>query len=397
MNLDDRLGRILYCNTLSYLDSSSGAAVASRCMMEKLHRLGFAVEAFTGGVSETHRDQQPDTSLVRNHDPAIARIVIGGVSLTTYSGFQEGVPKSECPQAAEFLATFDAIFERFRPHVLINFGGDPLSAAIRAFAKSFGALVVFPIHNLDYFSAEPFTGADAVIVPSRYAADHYRQTLGLDPIILPNAVNLDRAMAVARDPKYLTFVNPSHQKGVYVFARIADELALSRLDIPLLVVESRGSERTLAGCGLDLAGNGNVSLMSHTSDPRQFWGVTKLCLMPSLCRESQGLVAVEAMLNGIPVVASDRGALPETLGRSGVILSLPEWMSPRTRVLPTAREVRRWVDEVIDLWDDPVRYEEQRNLSFVEASRWKTEVTDAHYGELFRRLTVEAYNRSELQ
>ncbi|MBX6313833.1 MAG: glycosyltransferase [Isosphaeraceae bacterium] len=79
--------------------------------------------------------------------------------------------------------------------------------------------------------------------------------------------------------------------------------------------------------------------MARTHDPRRFWSVIRVCLVPSLAAETQGLVATEAMTNGIPVVASDRGALPETLGSAGVILPLPARLTPSTRSLPTAAEV----------------------------------------------------------
>ncbi len=62
----------------------------------------------------------------------------------------------------------------------------------------------------------------------------------------------------------------------------------------------------------------NIQIMPNTTDPRRFWRLTKLLLMPSLWWESQGLVAVEAMINGIPVVGSDRGPIRETLGDGGV-------------------------------------------------------------------------------
>ena len=42
--------------------------------------------------------------------------------------------------------------------------------------------------------------------------------------------------------------------------------------------------------------------------------------MPSLWWENQPLVAIEAMINGIPVIGSDRGGIPESLGEAG---SLP--------------------------------------------------------------------------
>ena len=99
-----------------------------------------------------------------------------------------------------------------------------------------------------------------------------------------------RVLIEQHDPKFLTFVNPSCEKGVYVFARIADELGRHRPDIPVLVVESRGTEATVAACGLELREHGNVFFMGHTHDPRDFWGVTKVCLLPSVWWENQPLV-----------------------------------------------------------------------------------------------------------
>jgi hypothetical protein len=69
-------------------------------------------------------------------------------------------------------------------------------------------------------------------------ADHYRKTIGLDCIVLPNLVDLDRVRVERHEPKYVTFVNPAFHKGVYASARIVDELGRRRPEIPLLVVES---------------------------------------------------------------------------------------------------------------------------------------------------------------
>jgi glycosyltransferase involved in cell wall biosynthesis len=181
-------------------------------------------------------------------------------------------------------------------------------------------------------------------------------------------------------------VNPSYEKGVFAFARIADELGRRRPDIPLLVVESRGTERTLADCGLDLRRHGTVHLMAHTPDPRHFWSVTRICLMPSLAAETQGLAAVEAMANGIPVIASDRGALPETLGDAGIILPLPEHLTPTTRFLPTTEEVGPWVEAIIRLWDDGAAYREQCRRARSEARRWAPEVLEPQHIRFFNEV-----------
>ena len=110
--------------------------------------------------------------------------------------------------------------------------------------------------------------------------------------------------------------------------------------------------------------------MANTPAPRLFWGVTRVCVMPSLWRESQPLVAIEAMANGIPVIGSDRGGIPESLGKAGVVLSLPERLTPTSRVLPTPEEVSPWVEAVIKLWDDEPHYAEQCRLALSESLRW---------------------------
>ena len=115
--------------------------------------------------------------------------------------------------------------------------------------------------------------------PSEFARRHYRDKVGLDCQALSYPVDWDRVPSPDREPRFVTFVNPCLEKGVYPFARIAHEIGRRRPDIPLLVVESRGTQRQLGGCGLDLRTAGNIQVMTHTTDPRRFWRITKIALV----------------------------------------------------------------------------------------------------------------------
>jgi glycosyltransferase involved in cell wall biosynthesis len=375
--------------------------------MEALSRRGFGVEALTGTILESSGDVSPEAWLigrgvpfevisgatlsvdargVRADLPEHFRATIAGVPITLHRSPTSRPHVPDSLERAEILGLLNRTLDRFRPDVLLNFGGDLLAHEARSLARARGVAVVFSLHNFSYSSAEPFTTADAVIVPSRFAADHYRKSLNLDCVVLPNLVEVGRAWAPSRDPRYLTFVNPSQVKGVYPFVRIADELGRRRPDIPILVVESRGDEKLLVGCGIDLRPHGNVFLMSQTPDPRDFWRVTKVALMPSLWWENQPLVAVEAMINGIPVIGSDRGGIPKTLGDAGIVLPLPERLTPFTRELPTPEEIAPWVEAIIRLWDDAEWYAERSRLALEESRRWDPEVVEPQYVEFFRNV-----------
>jgi glycosyltransferase involved in cell wall biosynthesis len=204
--------------------------------------------------------------------------------------------------------------------------------------------------------------------------------------------------------RYVTFINPHVVKGVYVFARIARELARRRPDIRLLVTQGRSRTDALSDPSLGLAPHllgqlptepardgRNITLMPFMPDPRQFYpavySVTRLLLMPSLWLESFGLVAAEALLNGIPVLASNRGALPDTLGAAGFLFDIPAKYTPETREVPTAEEVEPWVETIIRLWDDAVEYDRWSRAAREHAQQWRPERLAPIYREFFTSVT----------
>src|SRR5262249_24324227 len=146
-------------------------------------------------------------------------------------------------------------------------------------------------------------------------------------------------------------------KGVRWFSRIAYELAQRRSDIPILVVRGRASEDWLHNGELDLRGLKTMQIMPGTQDPRDFYGISRAVLMPSLWEEGLGRIAVEALFNGIPVLASRRGALPEVLSGAGFLFDIPEAYTKDMLRTPTAAEVAPWIETIERLWDDEQYYQ----------------------------------------
>ena len=143
-----------------------------------------------------------------------------------------------------------------------------------------------------------------------------------------------------RDPRNVTFVNPQPESTPGLRADRAGAGPEAAGD-PAAGRRGPGDGRGLARVPVDLSGLTNLHRMANTPDPRDFYRVSRVVLVPSLWRESLGRVAVEAMANGIPVLASDRGALPETLGDAGFVLTIPERYTATSLAVPTPRRWRR--------------------------------------------------------
>ena len=286
--------------------------------------------------------------------PADRDVAPQGAGDAVQDGFQPRLDKRG--EIDAFLTACEIFLNNTRPDVVWTYGGDPVSCAVHQLVKRLDIPILFFLHNFAYFDAQVFYCVDYPVVPSEFSRRFYWGRLGLACQKLPLVVDPQRVQVAQRRPQYVTFVNPEPRKGVYVFARIAEVLSRCRPDIPLLMVEGANKARLLPQLGIDLSGIKNLTVMPNTPDSRAFLAVTKLLLMPSVM-ENVGLVAMEAMLNGIPVVASNRGALPETIGNAGFRLEIPPQYTTESRLVPAPEEVSPWVETIIRLWDDQQYYD----------------------------------------
>jgi glycosyltransferase involved in cell wall biosynthesis len=394
--------RVLFASYHCHHDPSSGAALSTRDLFELLTARGWACGVITGPLLDFDR-LGPVGNLVRGM-PGVQTLRgrIGPVSFTVYNSNADGYPVTvfapdppaayRPPAAGEvraFRGVLDRVVTQFRPDVVLTYGGDPAGLEVVAAARRAGARVAFWLHNFAYQSAGPLRRCDAVVVPSRASRDHYRAALGLEGVVLPGPWNWDRVVCERDAARFVTLVNPDPAKGVFWFARIAEVLGRTRPDIPLLVVEGRGGVDWLGRCGVDLTGVRSVHRMRTTLDPRDFYRATRLLLVPSLVRESFGRVAAEAQMNGIPVIASDRGALPESAGRGGLLLDIPDSYTPASRRAPPAAEVARWVEAIARLWDDSAAYAAAARTARAAAAEWHPSELVPRWENFLRRLATD--------
>lgn len=371
------LRRLLFASTHCLLDPSSGAALATRDLLELLAARGVDCRAVCGGVLDYDRPTrvasvldalgaayaQAEATLAGAGRVPVLDVTTGGVRMTiTPWRSSRGERAPDPTEARAWLALAQEALTRFRPDILLTYGGHPVGLELSRQARRLGIPAVFHLHNFGYTERSAFADCAAVLVPSEYSRRHHARALGLDATAIPYPLRFGRVVAEEPVPEYVTFVNPQTSKGAAVFARIALEMQARRPEIPLLVVEGRGRTGGLADCGLDLSGLENLHTMANTPEPKDFYKVSRAVLVPSLWRESFGRVAAEGMANGLPVLASDRGALPETLGDAGFVLPVPDHCTPAGGV-PTARDVRAWTLVIERLWDDAAFESRHRELA----------------------------------
>jgi glycosyltransferase involved in cell wall biosynthesis len=380
--------RLLFASIHSYIDPSSGAALATRDLLELLAARGWDCRALGCGLLDYEEETPLEDVLAALEQPA--RQVTAGLSrggqAEVFDLELEGVRATLLPttssrggrspnprESAIFLDLVDQVLERVRPDGLLTYGGHPVSLELMRRARRRKIPVVFHLHNFSYTDRRGFDDASAVLVPTECAQRHYARRLGLDCVHIPLPLNPKRVIASDREPKFVTFVNPQWAKGAAIVARIVFEMNQRRPEIPFLVVESRAATDELGRLGLDLSQVQNLHKMDNTTDPRDFYRVSRIMLVPSLI-ENAALVAREAMANGIPVLASDRGGIPETLGEAGFVFTLPDRLVAAANApVPTAREVAPWIATIEKLWDDAEFEGRHRALAREEARRWDAE------------------------
>ena len=299
----------------------------------------------------------------RAADRPVVQYDVRGVPVTLLLTRHNDEARPDRREAAQYLSLAERLLEEFRPDHLIAANGHPMIREALSYARRRGVITSFAVRGFGYYDPEYFADVDHVFTCSRYLSDVYRERIGLVSTPIEPPIDWSTVVAPAESRAFVTFVNPSPHKGLFLFARLADMLGSRRPDIPILVVQSGQSGGGLNNIpGIDFSRYPQIMAAPPVPAPAEYFALTRLLLVPSVWEEPFGRVAAEAMINGIPPLVGDRGALPDVVDGGapdrggGRVLPIPAWMTPSTARLPAEAEVQPWFDAVCELWDDPQLY-----------------------------------------
>ena len=166
--------------------------------------------------------------------------------------------------------------------------------------------------NKDDAAGRLLQSAAAIVVIGHSMADYVRRHLGRDSTVIhPNIY--ESPSTELRQGKAVTMINPCAVKGISIFAALADRFP----SVPFRALRGWG---TTAADAEMLARRPNVTLAEPVAGIGEELARARVLLMPSLWFEGFGLIVMEAMLQGIPVVSSDSGGLLEAKQGTGHVI-----------------------------------------------------------------------------
>lgn len=391
--------RLLLLLGQSPFDPTSGAAQSMRQMAELLAGQGMSVRALATTACEGDS--------VQSHAKQIAaggwrvrrvrsfhrrqRYVLEVTAGALHHELIEVNPRRkhfwEKDVGAVYAAHLDRVMADFKPTLALTFGGDPTDLARRAALRAAGVRVVFALHNLAYLHTRP-TECDAYLAPSRFLAERYERVWGMPVAALPPPLAPDTVLAATREPVFITCFNPEPAKGLWLMARLAERLGQERPDIPLLIVEGRGHAADLIAAGqaagVDLTRYPNLMFTPPMARVAELWASCRVLLMPSVVEEAAGRVAMEAMLNGVVPVVSERGGLPEIVRQAGIVLPLATDYTLASHTPLPMETVASWFDAVIRLVDNDADYERCSQAARAAAAAYLPDQLGPRYAKWFR-------------
>jgi glycosyltransferase involved in cell wall biosynthesis len=206
------------------------------------------------------------------------------------------------------------------------------------------AAQVITIHDLDFFKHPERTRAeirrdypllakshaeraDRILVPSQHTASEVQKLFGIDAsrisICAHGAPAWTPRASVPPNP-YILFVGTLEpRKNVGVLLDAYARLVTRHATFPPLVLAGAATEAAQPWLGRlakePLAGKARHLGYVEPDDRPALYSQAAMLVLPSF-DEGFGLPALEAMTVGVPVVAANRGALPEVLGDAGLLI-----------------------------------------------------------------------------
>jgi glycosyltransferase involved in cell wall biosynthesis len=294
--------RILLTANASYVPPRGGATRSNLLWLEHMAAEGHACRIVAAALADCAGKR--------------AQMAQEGLDRQTLVG--RGVEVYEVAERARQTSVLRRQICEFQPDWVLVSSEDLGHGLLREAHESAPGRVVYLAHTPQFFpfgpaSWNPDPGATELVAraagvvaigqhTAAYICRHTgREAVVIHPPIYGSGPFPDLA---SFDAGLVTMVNPCAVKGISIFTALADRF-------PAYGFGAMPGWGTTAADRAALAARPNVAMLPNCRHIAEFLSRTRILLMPSLWYEGFGLTVMEAMLHGIPVIASDAGGLVE--------------------------------------------------------------------------------------
>ncbi len=304
--------RVLLAHNSLYHPSHGGGDKSNRLLMEALAARGHdvrvvsRVEKFGKAAHEKLRNDLASRSVPVVLSDQFIRFKLNGVDVLTLT------------QNANIRAFFVARIAEFDPEIILTSTDDPAQLLFDLALRAPRAHVVHLVRatiatpfgpdssSANRAKAELLHGADAIVGVSEYVAAYVRRWGGMDAVHVPISLMEpgEYSDVGSFDSPFVAMVNPCAVKGIDIFVALAARMPHLRFS----AVPTWGTNAQ------DLASLGsqpNITLLEPVDNMDDLLRQTRVVLVPSVWAEARSRMVVEAMLRGVPVIASDAGGIRE--------------------------------------------------------------------------------------
>lgn len=383
-----------------YLPSLGGGTKANRYLLEELASVGHHCVALTRAC--TRSPDGPNTRdlfvkelesrglAVQEIRPNVFCYPFGGVQVEALDHDELDERRAECTERIR-ASEPDWVFvaddkRRFMLQSALEAAPDQVILLLQT-------VVQLPFGPLSQNKSREYTRlmarARSIVAISEFERDYIRSHSDLEAVLLHIPVYGKGPFPNLANPTtgFVTMINPCELKGLTIFVALARRFP----EVAFAAVPTWGSSEQVLRTLRQLP---NVTILDRSDDIDQILVSTRVLLVPSLWPETFGYVAPEAMLRGIPVLASRIGGLPEAkLGVDYLLDVAPgEWNDGQFVVPP--QNVDAWSSALAELIFDIATYRRCSEQSRQAAERFVNGISVKPFESLLRNLSNSASNNT---